>query len=70
MDASPNEGLLLTLSDLRALFPRLKRMEAVLAPGEWMAFSKIEKYIYEYHSVEELETLIKPLSETGGGTNR
>jgi hypothetical protein len=59
MDTFRENDLFLTIEDVRALFPRLKSMESGLLPRERAVLSKIEGILYEYHSVEELENLLK-----------
>lgn len=59
MDTPPVKERFLTLEDLHALFPRLKRMEGMLAPWEQQVLLKIERTLYEYHSVEEMEALLQ-----------
>ncbi|MDR2483397.1 MAG: hypothetical protein LBD08_07185 [Treponema sp.] len=70
MDTPPVKERFLTLDDLHALFPRLKRMEVMLAPWERQVLLKIERVLYEYHSVEELEALLQGPGGTDAAPGR
>jgi site-specific recombinase XerD len=52
-------GVFLTLQDLKTVFPFLKEEENLLSPVEQATFLKIEKKLYEYLSIEEMEDLLK-----------
>jgi hypothetical protein len=52
------EGIFLPLEDCIALFPRLKRAEALLAVPEREALLKIEKVLYNCLSIQEVENLL------------
>ena len=49
-------GLFLSLDELGAIFPRLKRNESLLTPGERRILSRMEKVLYEHLSVADIET--------------
>jgi hypothetical protein len=49
------KGVFLTLNELLAVFPRLKRLEAVLEKDERVVLIKMEKVLYEYLSISEIE---------------
>jgi hypothetical protein len=49
-------GLFLSLDELSAIFPRLKRNESLLAAGERRVLSRMEKTLYEHLSVADIET--------------
>jgi hypothetical protein len=51
-------GIFLTLQDLKAVFPGLKRDESVLSPAEQVVLHRVEKKLYEYLSIEEMEDLL------------
>ncbi|MDR2184789.1 MAG: hypothetical protein LBO80_03845 [Treponema sp.] len=61
------EGIFLPLKDCIALFPRLKRDEAILTVSERGALLKIEKVLYNYLSIQEVENLLyAPRTGSGG----
>jgi hypothetical protein len=49
------KGIFLTLNELLAVFPRLKRLEAVLEKDERAVLIKMEKVLYEQLSISEIE---------------
>jgi hypothetical protein len=53
-------GVFLTLQDLKAVFPCLKRDEGALSPAEQTVLQRVEKKLYEYLSIEEMEELLGP----------
>jgi hypothetical protein len=63
------EGVFLPLEDCIALFPRLKRDEALLAAPEREALLKIEKVLYNCLSIQEVENLLR-VSRAGAGEAR
>jgi hypothetical protein len=54
-------GVFLTLQELKTVFPGIKRDEGVLSPAEQAILQKIEKKLYEYLSIEEMEDLLSPV---------
>jgi hypothetical protein len=59
-------GVFLTLQDLETVFPLLKKEENLLSPAEQAIFLKIEKKLYEYLSIEEMEDLLKVRKSSRG----
>jgi hypothetical protein len=57
------EGAFLSLGELIAIFPRLKRDEDHLTVSERQVLSKIERTLYEHLSIQEIEGMGK---EPGG----
>jgi hypothetical protein len=49
------KGVFLTFNELLAVFPRLKRLEAVLEKDERTVLIKLEKVLYEHFSISEIE---------------
>lgn len=49
----------LNLTEILTIFPRLKAMEDKLSEPERDILSKMEGLLYEYLSIDELETLLK-----------
>jgi hypothetical protein len=62
------EGIFLPLEDCIALFPRLKRAEALLTAPEREAFLKIEKVLYSCLSIQEVENLLQAPCAVSGET--
>jgi hypothetical protein len=57
MENSPRNGIVLTLDECKALFPRLKGLENVLLAPEREILLRMEKVLYEHLSVQEAEIL-------------
>jgi hypothetical protein len=53
------QGAFFTLNELLAVFPRLKRIEAVLEKDERAVLLKIEKVLYERLSIGEIERRLR-----------
>jgi hypothetical protein len=57
------EGVFLTLPELKALFIRLKKFENMpdggMSDDERKGLIKIEKFLYEHLSIQELEKLLE-----------
>ncbi|MEW6566279.1 hypothetical protein [Gracilinema caldarium] len=49
----------LNLTEILTIFPRLKALEDKLSEPERDILSKMEGLLYEYLSIDELETLLK-----------
>jgi hypothetical protein len=49
------KGVFLTLNELIVVFPRLKRLEAVLEKDERTVLIKMEKVLYEHLSISEIK---------------
>ncbi|HON12989.1 MAG TPA: hypothetical protein PLB48_01150 [Treponema sp.] len=49
----------LNLNEILTIFPRLKALEDKLSEPERDILSKMEGLLYEYLSIDELETLLK-----------
>jgi hypothetical protein len=49
------KGVFLSLNELLVVFPRLKRLEAVLEKDERTVLIKMEKVLYEHLSISEME---------------
>jgi hypothetical protein len=52
------EGAFFSVDELKAVFPRLKRNEALLSVPERRVLWRIEKTLYTYLSVEEIESAL------------
>ena len=59
MDESPELGVLLSLTDCMALYPRLKTEESFLSLDERKVLLAIEKILYKSFSVSEIEELLE-----------
>jgi hypothetical protein len=57
------EGTFLTLKELLVIFPRLKKWESHLSVTEHTVLNHIEKILYEYLSVQEIESPLEDLIE-------
>jgi hypothetical protein len=53
-------GIFLPLEDCITVFPRLKKDESLLAPSEREVLLKLEKVLYRYLSIQEVENLSVP----------
>jgi hypothetical protein len=51
------DGIVLTLDECKALFPRLKGLENTLLAPEREILLKMEKVLYEHLSIQEVENL-------------
>jgi len=49
----------LNLTEILTIFPRLKALEDTLSEPERDILSKMEGLLYDYLSIDELETLLK-----------
>jgi hypothetical protein len=55
---NPREpGIFFTIEEMLSVFPRLKKNEALLDFSERPVLLKIERFLYQNLSVEELESL-------------
>ena len=59
MDIDGEGGVFLTLNDCKALFPRLKGIEHSLSKDERMIMYQMEKVLYRYLSIQEMEELLE-----------
>ncbi|MDR0759227.1 MAG: hypothetical protein LBF74_03855 [Treponema sp.] len=50
-------GVFIGFGELLAIFPRIKRGEYTMNPAERQVLTKLEKVLYEYLTVEEVENL-------------
>jgi hypothetical protein len=50
-------GVFIDFGELLAIFPRIKRGEYTMNPAERQVLTKLEKVLYEYLTVEEVENL-------------
>ncbi|MDR0403486.1 MAG: hypothetical protein LBH35_07870 [Treponema sp.] len=53
------EGVFFSVDELLAVFPRLKRLEAVLKRDERAVLARMEKALYRNLSISEMETSLK-----------
>ncbi|MDR2247739.1 MAG: hypothetical protein LBE17_13895 [Treponema sp.] len=51
-------GVFIGIGELLAIFPRIKRDEYTMTPAERQVLTKLEKVLYEYLTVEEVENLM------------
>jgi hypothetical protein len=56
---TPEGGVVLSLGDCKALFPRLKKLEYYLDDPERSILLRMEKFLYAALSVGEIEELSK-----------
>jgi hypothetical protein len=70
MEHPQEAGVFITLQELSALFPRLKRAEHTMNSAERHVLIKLERTLYEYLSVSEAEELIQVIGSLGKGDGR
>ncbi|MDR0377197.1 MAG: hypothetical protein LBH70_05330 [Spirochaetaceae bacterium] len=59
MRHSQEAGVFIGLRELITIFPRIKGGEYTMNPAERQVLMKIEKVLYEYLTVEEVENLAR-----------
>jgi len=52
-------GIFLTMEELSAIFPRLKKNEASMDSRERQVLNRIERVLYEHLSIEDLENRLR-----------
>ncbi|MDR0386395.1 MAG: hypothetical protein LBH57_00005 [Treponema sp.] len=70
MDYPQGAGVFIGLTELMAIFPRIKKGERAMAEEERRVLTKMEKALYEYLSVEEAEELLYGSAGRGKGDGR
>jgi hypothetical protein len=70
MEYLQEAGVFISLGELTAIFPRIKRGERDMNREELRVLTKLEKALYEYLSVEEAEKLLGVPGSLGKGDGR